>query len=39
MLPNPFTPLAFLPPEMAYQSTVANSATVGALSVRILFLY
>ncbi len=24
MLPNPFTPLAFLPPEMAYQATVVN---------------
>ncbi len=39
MLPNPLTPLAFLPPETAYQVTVANYATAGSLAVRILFVY
>ncbi len=37
MLPNPLTPLAFLPPETAYQVTVANYATAGSLAVRIWF--
>ena len=33
-LPNPLTPLAFLSPEEAYQTTVTNYASVGALAVR-----
>lgn len=33
-LPNPLTPLAFLSPEEAYQTTVTNYASIGALAVR-----
>ncbi|KJA22358.1 hypothetical protein HYPSUDRAFT_41000 [Hypholoma sublateritium FD-334 SS-4] len=32
---NPLTPLAFLPPEIAYQSSITNYFTVGALAVLI----
>ncbi len=35
ILPNPFTPLAFMSPESAYQTTVTNYASVGALAVRV----
>ncbi len=35
VLPNPLTPLAFIPPELAYQSTITNYFTVGALAVGI----
>ena len=34
-LPNPFTPLAFLAPEAAYQATVTSYWVVGALAVRL----
>ena len=34
-LPNPLTPLAFIPPKLAYEVTVANYLTVGALAVSI----
>ncbi|KAF8965456.1 hypothetical protein BDZ97DRAFT_1812262 [Flammula alnicola] len=30
-LPNPFTPMAFLPPDLAFQLTVASYVLVGAL--------
>lgn len=33
-LPNPFTPMAFLPPELARQLTVGMYAIVGALAVK-----
>jgi len=32
-LPNPFTPMAFLPPELAWQVTVAIYWIVGSLAV------
>ncbi|KAF9527236.1 hypothetical protein CPB83DRAFT_769032 [Crepidotus variabilis] len=32
-LPNPFTPMAFLPPELAVQATVSNYVLVGSLAV------
>ncbi|CAA7262416.1 unnamed protein product [Cyclocybe aegerita] len=31
-LPNPFTPMAFLPPDLAYQSTISVYLSVGTLS-------
>ncbi|KDR70733.1 hypothetical protein GALMADRAFT_230017 [Galerina marginata CBS 339.88] len=34
-LPNPFTPLAFFPEDAAWQLTVLNYTTVGALAVFI----
>ncbi|KAF9457505.1 hypothetical protein BDZ94DRAFT_225694 [Collybia nuda] len=34
-LPNPFTPMAFLPPDLAYQKTITEYVTVGGLSVLI----
>ncbi|KJA17091.1 hypothetical protein HYPSUDRAFT_1104878 [Hypholoma sublateritium FD-334 SS-4] len=35
VLPNPLTPLAFLAPQAAYQETVTNYCTAGALAVLI----
>lgn len=35
-IPNPYTPLAYLNPEQAYQTTVTNYASVGALAVNHL---
>ncbi|KAF8154825.1 hypothetical protein B0H34DRAFT_538909 [Crassisporium funariophilum] len=35
VLPNPFTPLAFFPPELAFQVSVANNVLVGSLAVMI----
>ncbi|KAJ3506391.1 hypothetical protein NLJ89_g6894 [Agrocybe chaxingu] len=32
-LPNPFTPMAFLPPDVAFQATIATYVLVGAASV------
>jgi len=32
-LPNPSTPMAFLPPELAWQVTVSTYVLVGSLSV------
>ncbi|KAJ3506386.1 hypothetical protein NLJ89_g6893 [Agrocybe chaxingu] len=32
-LPNPFTPMAFLPPDIAFQVTVATYVVVGTTSV------
>jgi len=32
-LPNPFTPLAFLPPDIAFQITIASYILVGTLGV------
>ncbi|KAF9553159.1 hypothetical protein CPC08DRAFT_714025 [Agrocybe pediades] len=34
-LPNPFTPMAYLPPELAYQMSVGTYVLVGSLSVLI----
>ncbi|KAJ3489007.1 hypothetical protein NLJ89_g11566 [Agrocybe chaxingu] len=34
-LPNPFTPMAFLPPDIAFQVTVASYILVGSLGVLI----
>ncbi|KAF9457889.1 hypothetical protein BDZ94DRAFT_1227223 [Collybia nuda] len=34
-LPNPFTPLAFLPPDQAYQKSVTDYITTGALSILV----
>ncbi|KAF9457886.1 hypothetical protein BDZ94DRAFT_1336667 [Collybia nuda] len=34
-LPNPFTPMAFLPPDQAYQKTITEYVIVGGLSVLI----
>ncbi|KAF9567211.1 hypothetical protein CPC08DRAFT_617773, partial [Agrocybe pediades] len=34
-LPNPFTPMAFLPPDIAYQVTVASYILVGSLGVLV----
>lgn len=36
-LPNPFTPMAFLPPELAYQKTTTTYVLVGMLGVSNLF--
>lgn len=36
-LPNPFTPMAFLPPELAYQTAVTTYIVVGMLGVCIVF--
>jgi hypothetical protein len=33
LLPNPFTPFAFLPPNIALQYQLANYVTVATLSV------
>lgn len=35
-LPNPFTPLAFFPPEAARQTTVFYYVSVGALAVSFI---
>jgi len=32
-LPNPFTPMAFLPPEAAYRVTISNYICVGTMGV------
>ena len=32
-LPNPFTPLAFLPPDVAWEATVAIFVLVACLTV------
>jgi len=32
-LPNPHTPMAFLPPELAYQVTIAMYILIGSLGV------
>jgi len=32
-LPNPFTPMAFLPPEIAYQVTISTYIGVGSMGV------
>ncbi|CAA7262445.1 unnamed protein product [Cyclocybe aegerita] len=34
-LPNPFTPMAFLPPDLAYQYTISTYVYVGTLGVTI----
>ncbi|PPR04829.1 hypothetical protein CVT24_010250 [Panaeolus cyanescens] len=34
-LPNPFTPMAFLPPDLAFQVTISNYTVVGSLAVMI----
>ncbi|KAF8154826.1 hypothetical protein B0H34DRAFT_718046 [Crassisporium funariophilum] len=34
-LPNPFTPMAFLPPELAFQVTISTYILVGSLGVMI----
>ncbi|KDR73194.1 hypothetical protein GALMADRAFT_724171 [Galerina marginata CBS 339.88] len=34
-LPNPFTPMAFIPPELAFQITIATYVLVGSVSVLI----
>ncbi|KDR73162.1 hypothetical protein GALMADRAFT_125223 [Galerina marginata CBS 339.88] len=34
-LPNPFTPMAFLPPDIAFEVTVASYILVGSLGVLI----
>ncbi|PPR04830.1 hypothetical protein CVT24_010251 [Panaeolus cyanescens] len=34
-LPNPFTPLAFLPPDLAFQVNVSHYTAVGSLAVMI----
>jgi len=36
-LPNAFTPMAFLPPDIAYQVTVASYILVGSLGVSLTF--
>jgi len=33
MLPNPFTPMAFIPPDIARQLTISYYITVAALVV------
>jgi hypothetical protein len=35
---NPFTPMAFLPPEQAYQTTIFQYVLVGMLSVRTVYV-
>ncbi|PPR01380.1 hypothetical protein CVT24_006218 [Panaeolus cyanescens] len=35
LLPNPLTPLAFFPPEIAWQASVANYVLVGCLTTLI----
>ncbi|KAF8898046.1 hypothetical protein CPB84DRAFT_1681667 [Gymnopilus junonius] len=34
-LPNPFTPMAFLPPDIAFEVTIATYVLVGSLGVMI----
>ncbi|KAF8876780.1 hypothetical protein CPB84DRAFT_1795603 [Gymnopilus junonius] len=34
-LPNPYTPMAFFPPDLAYEVTIASYVAVGSLSVLI----
>ncbi|PPQ98316.1 hypothetical protein CVT26_013635 [Gymnopilus dilepis] len=34
-VPNPFTPMAFLPPDVAYESTIMAYVAVGSLSALI----
>lgn len=36
-LPNPFTPLAFLPPKVAHQLTITLYILVGAVTASVLF--
>ncbi|KAJ3504167.1 hypothetical protein NLJ89_g8081 [Agrocybe chaxingu] len=38
VLPNPFTPMAFLPPDIAYQNMVATHVYVGTLAVSPAFI-
>lgn len=35
MLPNPFTPMAFFPPDIAVQLTISIYVTVAATTVSI----
>lgn len=34
VLPNPFTPMAFLPPKLANEVTIGNYVLVGGCAVR-----
>ncbi len=36
MLPNPFTPMAFLPPDIAVQQTILTYVFVAATTVSIV---
>ena len=38
-LPNPDTPLAFFPPDLAYEVSVSIYTFVGSLTVSIIFVY
>ena len=38
-LPNPDTPLAFFPPDLAYEVSVSIYTFVGSLTVSIIFIY
>jgi len=38
-LPNPTTPMAFLPPEIAYQVTISAYIIVGTMGVGVLQSY
>jgi len=36
---NPTTPMAFLPPEIAYQVAISMYIVVGTMGVRVLWSY
>ena len=38
-LPNPDTPLAFFPPDLAYEVSVSIYTFVGTLTVSNIFIY
>ncbi len=35
ILPNPFTPMAFLPPDLAFQSAIKTYVAVGTTAVSL----